>query len=50
MALVDSIPSQPILSWSTIAPSPCTEKKEARLFVAQGLGLGLFYFLQATPW
>ena len=49
MALVDSIPSQPMLSCSTIALSPCIEKKEACLFVAQGLALVCYIFCKPCP-
>jgi len=49
MAPVDSIPSQPILSHSTIALSPLTKKKEAQLFVAWGLGLVYFIFCKPHP-
>lgn len=49
MALVDCIPSQPVLSCSTIGPSPLIKKKEARLFVAQSLGLVCFIFCKPHP-
>lgn len=49
MAVVDAIPSQPILSCPTIVSSLCIEEEAAPLFVAHSSSLAV-YFSRATPW
>lgn len=49
MSVVDSIPSQPILSCPTIVSSLRIEEAAAPLFVAHSSGLALFIFCKPHP-